>query len=432
MKLISTRLRKGLLLFSICLSVSFLGAAEKPFLPQVNRVLVLGDSITYGGLYVDYLEAYLLTRYPERHVEFINVGLPSETVSGLSEAGHAGGKFPRPDLHERLERILPKAKPDLVVACYGMNDGIYFPFSEERLHAYQEGVKWLRKEVAGAHASMIHLTPPVFDPVPVKANTLPAGLDAYPKPYVGYNDVLDRYSEWLLSERKHGWNVVDLHSVMNKHLAGRRKESPDFIFARDGVHDNATGHWLFAQQLLLTWGAPAEVDSAVINAKKSKVEHGQVTGLIADKNEIHFDWKTRRPMPMDPQWDAKSVALEQIAARFNRHTLTVKGLTAKSYQLFEGEQLIGTATGEELAKGVDLLQLPALSTNKGGAEILKLIRQQQKIQTDAWLTDTGHKRPGMAKGLPLEEARIKTADLEAKLRELTAPVTLKLRLVPQS
>src|SRR5258708_23755619 len=93
--------------------------AELP--PGVKRVLFLGDSITYGGHYVCDVEAYFVTRYPERKIEFINEGLPSETVSGLSEPGHAGGQFPRPDLHERLARVLAGTKADLVFACYGMN-----------------------------------------------------------------------------------------------------------------------------------------------------------------------------------------------------------------------------------------------------------------------------------------------------------------------
>ena len=80
--------------------------APAPFLPGVHRIVILGDSITYSGQYIDYLEAYAVTRFPERTIEFINLGLPSETVSGLSEPGHAGGAFPRPDLHERLARVL--------------------------------------------------------------------------------------------------------------------------------------------------------------------------------------------------------------------------------------------------------------------------------------------------------------------------------------
>src|SRR6266478_8284655 len=84
-------------------------AAE--FLPGAKRVVFLGDSITHAGQYIDYFEAHLVTHYPQRQIEVIDLGLPSETVSGLSEEGHAGGKFPRPGLHERVARVLEKAKP---------------------------------------------------------------------------------------------------------------------------------------------------------------------------------------------------------------------------------------------------------------------------------------------------------------------------------
>jgi lysophospholipase L1-like esterase len=120
------------LLLSSC---DHLFSAATNGVPDARRIVFLGDSITYSGLYVDYIEAVLLTQFPNRDIELINIGLPSETVSGLSEPGHAGGAFPRPNLHERLDRVLQKLKPDLVLACYGMNDGIYYPFGEERFAA---------------------------------------------------------------------------------------------------------------------------------------------------------------------------------------------------------------------------------------------------------------------------------------------------------
>src|ERR687894_275261 len=100
-------------------------AAEERPLAGVRRVVFLGDSITYSGQFIEFLEAYLRVKDPTLRCEFLDLGLPSETVSGLSEPGHAGGQFPRPDLHERLDRVLEQARPALVVACYGMNDGIY-------------------------------------------------------------------------------------------------------------------------------------------------------------------------------------------------------------------------------------------------------------------------------------------------------------------
>src|ERR1044072_9164195 len=77
-----------------------LAAADAPNFPtqfqNVHRIVFLGDSITYSGQYAELVEAYFVTRFPDRHLELLNLGLPSETVSGLSEEGHAGGKFPRP------------------------------------------------------------------------------------------------------------------------------------------------------------------------------------------------------------------------------------------------------------------------------------------------------------------------------------------------
>lgn len=215
-----------------------------------KRVVFVGDSITYVGEWVEFAEAYLRLQDPKSTFEFINIGLPSETVSGLSEPGHAGGSFPRPDLHERLDRALAKLKPDVLVACYGMNDGIYYPFGEDRFAAFKSGMLKLREKAAAAGAKVIHVTPPTFDSVPIKANTLPAGRDEYRQPYVGYNEVLDRYSEWLVAQRAQGWQVVDIHAPMNAYLASRRADDSRFRLAGDGVHANTQGHWLIAREFL--------------------------------------------------------------------------------------------------------------------------------------------------------------------------------------
>lgn len=172
-------------------------ADDLPGLNGVKRIVFLGDSITYSGQYIESIDAYLAARYPDQPRELLDLGLPSETVSGLSEPGHAGGRFPRPDLHERLERVLLKTKPDLVVACYGMNCGIYYPFSPERFQKFQAGILRLRERAEKAGAKVLHITPPTFDPLPIKSRTLPAGLPEYLQPFEGYNEVLDQYAEWL-------------------------------------------------------------------------------------------------------------------------------------------------------------------------------------------------------------------------------------------
>ena len=215
-----------------------------------RRVVFVGDSITYSGQYVDDVEMVLRRFAPKSEFEFLNLGLPSETVSGLSEPGHAGGAFPRPNLHDRLERLLELTRPNLVIACYGMNDGIYYPFDEERFKAFQNGIKLLHERVLKSGAKIIHVTPPVFDSAPIHNHTLQAGLAAYPQPYEGYDTVLERYSSWLLEQRKRGWSVIDVHSPMKETLKKERSKNSNFLFAADGVHLNDAGHWLFARILL--------------------------------------------------------------------------------------------------------------------------------------------------------------------------------------
>jgi hypothetical protein len=62
-----------------------LKADDDRVLAGVRRIFFLGDSIPYSGQYVEYSDGYLRTNRPSLRCEFLNLGLPSETVSGLSE-----------------------------------------------------------------------------------------------------------------------------------------------------------------------------------------------------------------------------------------------------------------------------------------------------------------------------------------------------------
>ena len=139
------------------------GQPELQLLDEAERVVFLGDSITFSGRYVAYFDAWLLTRDTDHQPTILNVGLPSETVSGLSEEGHAGGRFPRPDLAERLERVLETTRPDVVFACYGINCGIYQPFDQQRFNRYRQGILKLKTHVESVGAKLILITPPFYD-----------------------------------------------------------------------------------------------------------------------------------------------------------------------------------------------------------------------------------------------------------------------------
>ncbi len=405
-------------------------ADDKFFLPaEGGRVVFLGDSITFAGHYIAYLDAYLFTRFPDRKYVLLNLGLPSETVSGLSEPDHP---YPRPDVHERVDRVLARTKPDVVVLCYGMNDVIYYPFSEERFKKYQEGMKDVIGRATKAGARVVVVTPPPFDPLAIKDKLLPKTAEKFSwmRPYAGYDDVLTRYSEWLLTLRDKGIVVADAHAAISRYLAEMRKSDPKYRLSGDGVHVNETGHWLIAQAILRAWHAPAEVDLAVIDAKVGKATAGEVSDVSADGGGVRFTWRTRIPMPMDPAWDRRLAETEKIGERLDRYTLTVREAPHEKYGLFEGDKKLGEVGREELAAGVDLTRFKDLSTNVRAAEIGKLTAERDAMLGLAWLTDVGHKRPDTPKGIPLADAEKKAAELETKIRKLAERQKITLRLVP--
>lgn len=376
---------------------------------NAKRIVFLGDSITYAGQYIAYLETALTARFPEKRFEFINVGLPSETCSGLSEDGHAGGKFPRPDVHERLQRVLDKMKPDLVVACYGMNCGIYLPLDDQRFAKYQDGIQRLRKAVHASGAQIIHLTPPVYDP------TRGSGSP-------DYNTVLDRYSEWLVSQRTYGWTVIDTHTPMIANLAERRRQNPKFVLAGDGVHAGSTGHWLITQAIL---------EAVLDGSKQSAAE--EITLLNANESEgMKVECHARLGLPIDPTWDRDSLEIAKSAKWLNRHCVAMKALKGPRYDIFEGDKLVGSLTAVELqsAFGADLGLLETLSENIRSKELLNKITARQRLLIDSWLNEVGHLRPGMSKGKPIAEAIAEAAKLTDEITAISQPTKLALTLKP--
>lgn len=225
-----------------------------------NRTVFLGDSITQAGGYVSFVSYFLEKRFPEKEFDIIGMGLSSEMLSGLSEKGHAGGRFPRPCLFERLGRVLEKTKPDVVFACYGMNDGIYLPLDDGRFEAFKDGVKRLISDCKDAGVEeVILITPPIYDSPPKEGQ-------------VDYEKVLAAYSEWQKSLKGDGVHVIDLHGAMRKARDARTE-----AFSKDKVHPGEEGHLLMATTVLGAQGVDLSKES--LAAIKADPLFGKVDAL---------------------------------------------------------------------------------------------------------------------------------------------------------
>jgi lysophospholipase L1-like esterase len=247
-------------------------------------VLVLGDSITQDGRYVSFLQYYLSSA--GQKCDLISIGLGSETVSGLSEPDHP---YPRPCVFERLDRALKAVKPSVVLACYGMNDGIYHPAAPERLAAFNTGLHQLIEKVRATGAQLVLITPPVFDPLPLAAKTVPATAEkfGYGSPYAGYDNVLAGFAAAEVALNEPGVTVIDLHTPMAEALASHRKQDPAFSFARDGVHPSDTGHLFMAHIIATGLGlilSPTETDATL-----AQLRTDALFSLVREQRELRSE-----------------------------------------------------------------------------------------------------------------------------------------------
>jgi len=292
---------------------------------SVDRIVFLGDSITQGGDYVTDVECWLFAQGIKMDV--LNLGLASETATDLTPAENAAHLkqygFGRPAASERLERALMATKPDLLFACYGMNDGSSLPPDESGTKRFADAITHLREAAIKAGVKRVVIcTPPVQD----------AKGDAKQK---FHDENLARYTTWLLSKHTDGWDVVDIHTPMCAALDDGRAKNPAFEFAKDGVHPGREGHWLMAREILTQ---------------------------------------------------------------------------------FFGAKLDGVASAENL--------FPA-----HGAEIRKLVHARMVLLFNAWMTQVGHKRPGVAggpgakPGLPIAQANDQAAEITKQINTQMAAVT---------
>ena len=337
-----------------------------------SRIVFFGDSITQDGRYVEYVEAFLLTRYPERSYGIVNAGISSQTVSGLSEPDHPTPRF---NALDRFDRDVAGQKPDVVVACFGMNDGIYHPLGEDRFEAYRDGIRTLIAKTRGIGAELHLLTPPPYDPYRRQVGDPKAKSYGYRFPAVDYDRTLAAYAEWLRSLDQPGVTVVPLNSDLQRWLDARRVGDVGYSFSPDGVHPDATGHWLMAQSLLTAWGVAPQWATAE-----------DAPNLSRDGDDIHIEWSVRTPMAYDPSWDDRMLAVCGMTETLNAGTLAIPGLEpATDYELTAGDRNLGTFTGTELAAGVEVdpRSLPTLVQRS--RFVLEDVQRRRRTAMAAWV-----------------------------------------------
>jgi len=317
-----------------------------------DRAVFLGNSITDGGHYHSYIWLYYMTRFPEMNLRILNAGIGGDTAA---------------DMLRRLDGDVFSKKPTVLTVTFGMNDTGYMEyngdgareFGERRYRECLDNYRKLEARLKGlADTRVVQMGGSPFDET--------AQIES--AAWRGKNAVMQRVVEFQReSAAANGWEFLDLNAPMTAINVREQATDPTFtLCGGDRVHPDNEGHMVMAYLYLKAQGFAGRVvaDVEIDGVKTVKSVNAQVSNVRRNGRDVSFDYLAASlPYPVDTLargWGAKksqAAALKVVPfiEEMNRETLTVKGLRGDYKLMIDGEE-IGTWSGEEWARGVNLAE----------------------------------------------------------------------------
>jgi len=335
-----------IVLFIVFLSCLNASDGQQFALHDGDRVVFYGDSITAQRLYTRFVEDFVLTRYPQMHVDFSNAGIPGDTVYG----GYTG------DMETRVKRDLVPHQPTVVTIMLGMNDGYYMAFDPKYLKVFEDGYHQLLGAIQAAApaAKITLLSPTPYDEV------------THGTEFANYNATVGHYAAAVkgMALSSHlDFSDFDLAETNLLNAAVPKEPSLAALLVPDRIHPAEASHWVMAATLARSWGMSPIVSSVTIDAAKVIPAHFENT-LISDlgMKEGKLTWTqidTALPLPLALE-NAMIPFVLSISdlADMDKQMLRVDGLLAFRYKLAIDGHRIASFTQQELSSGVNLALYP--------------------------------------------------------------------------
>ncbi|HVT12109.1 MAG TPA: SGNH/GDSL hydrolase family protein [Fimbriimonadaceae bacterium] len=318
-----------------------------------DRVVFYGDSITQEQnadyVYPDFVEAYVVTRYPDRDIRFFNLGWPGDATWG----GEGGAS----DL--RVKRDVAPVHPTVVTIMLGMNDAGYVAFDPKIEAIFKEWygklLGWMKDAAPNARYSLIQTSP--YDSItrdPARTDPFTSDMIRLP-----YNSVLLRFGEVVKEMASaRGYAFVDFNKPVLDLLTAAKAANPEAapLILPDGIHPATPGHAVMAAHLLASWNASALVSDVEIDASAGKVlksEHATISklsGLSWTCSEGSLPY----PLPLTDPNVRVAVEHTDLLSRVGVERLAVKGLAAGTYRLEIDGKKVGEFAADKLASGIEL------------------------------------------------------------------------------
>jgi lysophospholipase L1-like esterase len=378
-------MRQLFLLSAVTLLANVAPAQEASFyLHDGDRIVFYGDSITDQRNYTMAIETYVLTRYPNLHLQFTNSGWGGDRVSG-----GAGGNI---DL--RLKRDVTAYNPTVVTIMLGMNDGGYKTATEASDKSFFDGFRHINEVLKqdDPQARITAIEPSPYDDV-TRPPAFPVGGGA------AYNQVLIAYGKWIGSYGKESHLTVADANTDFVHMIERANQLDPNVakeILSDHIHPSFGGSLMIAEAVLKAWNARPIVSSVAINAANSKLrlihsEDAVVTGLSAGPSLSWTETDDALPLPF-PQWQemwgaGPAVPLvirsSDITAALNQQPLRIAGLHDGIYSVRIDGTSIGTFTNDQLAEGINLALYKTPMTEQA-MSVYQLTNQHGDLHYDRW------------------------------------------------
>jgi len=401
------------------------------FFHDKDSVVFLGDSITEQKLYTTYVEAYTLTRFPDKKFTFRNVGWGGDTA-WLRQRAHPDEKALFAATNGVLDEMVTKAvgaglardvlplKPTAVTVDFSMNDHAYQAFRPDIFRAHvrsqKEIVDVLKKN--GARVALL-TTQPIEDKRPDPDKCVK-------------NQSLRKFSDGIKEvAAKEGAAFVDQFDPYMAIMMKARAEKPDaHIGGGDAVHPGPAGHTIMAWAILKGLNAPALVSCAGIDGTSGKVtceKQCAVTHVKAAGEALSFDrLDAALPMPIDTR-AAAALKLAPVTDDLNLYMLKVSGLKAASYDVAIDGVKVATLAKEDLDKGFNLATV-ATPSEQQALKVLDLVFKKNNVYFERW------RKVQLANGTPerLAELDKQIADFEAQIEVARKPIVHHFEVTPVS
>lgn len=309
-----------------------------------DRVVWLGDSITAAYTYGRYIETFFLLRRPDLDLTFFNAGIGGHSaLDGLN----------------RLDRDVLVHRPTVVVINFGMNDAAY-PSTSPHAAFIQNIQTIIARLREGGVKRIIWVEP---SPANIAGVTSPSKL-------------IDRQKqlERLVSAMQAQAVDADVLKVQwqqpLKNALALTASSPDVKLISDRIHPSALGHALMAVEFLKQTGA--NLSASVIQSSVS--DHGVESHFFpagaSDRKPMQFQAALGRgksvsvdvgmalpPVPFVlSQTQIQLIASPELDA-LRSLVWRVSGLDGQTRYKVEVDGLsVGRFTGDELARGVDVMR----------------------------------------------------------------------------